>query len=65
MAEEWITTQEAAEMIGVTRDHITYLLRTGQLEGKKFVRDWMVDKASAEQYAASERKPGPKSKKRA
>lgn len=65
MGEKWITTQEAAEIIGVTRDHVTYLLRTGQLKGNKFVRDWMVDKVSAERYAASERKPGPKSKVRA
>lgn len=26
MAEEWITTQEAAELIGVTDAHVRYLL---------------------------------------
>lgn len=62
MAKEWITTQEAAQILGVTPHHITYLLRTGKLKGKKFVRDWMVDRNSVEEYAASNRKPGPKPK---
>ena len=63
MAEEWITTSEAARIIGVSRDHVSYLLRTGQLRGKKFARDWMVAKNSVEEYAAKERKPGPKPKR--
>jgi excisionase family DNA binding protein len=58
--QQWISTKEAAEIIGVTRDHVTHLLRTGQLTGEKFVRDWMVDRVSVEDYAAKERKPGPK-----
>ena len=60
MAEEWITTQEAAKIIGVTRNHIRYLIRYGKLEAKKFGRAWMVSRKSAEEYAATERKPGPK-----
>jgi len=63
MAEEWITTQEAAEILGVTPHHITHLLRIGKLKGRKFVRDWMVYRISVEEYAASNRKPGPKPKK--
>ncbi len=58
--EEWITTNEAAEIIGVSLKHVTYLLRTGKVKGKKFGRFWMVDRASVEEYAAIERKPGPK-----
>jgi excisionase family DNA binding protein len=60
MAEEWITTQEAAEIIGVTRNHIRYLIRNGKLEAKRFGRAWMVSYKSTEEYAATERKPGPK-----
>ena len=60
MADEWITTQEAAEIIGVTRNHIRYLIQQSKLEAKKFGRAWMVSRESAEKYAATERKPGPK-----
>lgn len=60
MAEEWITTQKAAEIIGITRSHVRYLIQHGRLEAKKFGRAWMVSRKSAEEYAATERKPGPK-----
>jgi excisionase family DNA binding protein len=60
VADEWITTQEAAEIIKVTRNHVRYLIQRGKLEAKKFGRAWMVGRKSAETYAATERKPGPK-----
>jgi excisionase family DNA binding protein len=60
MAQEWITTEEAAQIVGVTPHQIRHLLREGVLRGRKFARSWMVERASAEKYAATERKPGPK-----
>lgn len=62
MDEEWITTKEAAEIIGVSIKQVSYLLIKGRIKGKKFGRFWMVDKQSVDEYAASERKPGPKPK---
>jgi hypothetical protein len=62
MAEEWITTKKAAEIIGVSIKQVSYLLINSRIKGKKFGRFWMVDRQSAEKYAASERKPGPKPK---
>jgi excisionase family DNA binding protein len=62
MAEEWITTVEAANILGVTVAHVSNLLRRGELIGQKFGRSWMVNKASVEAYAVSYRKPGPKPK---
>lgn len=62
MAEEWITTTEAAQLIDVTVAHINHLLRDEKIKGKKFGRFWMVERASAEAYAAKNRKPGPKPK---
>ena len=58
--QQWITTKEAAEIIDVSLMHITYLLRTEKVKGKKFGYFWMVDKTSAETYASANRKPGPK-----
>jgi excisionase family DNA binding protein len=60
MAQEWITADEAAQIVGVTPHQIRHLLREGVIRGQKFNRSWMVDRASAEAYAATERKPGPK-----
>jgi excisionase family DNA binding protein len=60
MADEWITTQEAAEIVGVTPNHIRYLIQHSKIEAKKFGRAWMVSRKSAEEYAETERKPGPK-----
>ena len=63
MAEEWITTNEAAEILGIALNSVGNLLRRGKLKGKKFGRFWMVSKASVAEYAASYRKPGPKPRK--
>lgn len=58
----YITTSEAAEIIGCVDSRVRQLLRKAVLAGRRMGRDWMVDKASAERYAAAERKPGPKPK---
>lgn len=58
--DDWITPREAAELIGVTSDHVRYLARTGTIEARKFGHAWMLKRAAVEAYAASERRPGPK-----
>lgn len=60
MTEDWITTDAAARIVGVTPHQIRHLLRNEVIEGQKFARSWMVKRQSAEAYAAKERKPGPK-----
>lgn len=42
----WITTAEAAELTGYDPTHIRRLVRTGRIHGKKFGRDWMIDRES-------------------
>jgi len=59
---DWITPREAAEMLGVTPHHVRYLARTGTLEARKFGHAWLVKRASVEDYAAGEHRPGPKSR---
>lgn len=58
--DDWITPREAAELIGVTPYQVRHLARTGILEGRKFGYAWMISRASAEAYAASDRHPGPR-----
>jgi len=58
MSEDYITTGEAARVAEVTTGRIRQLLLKGRLKGKRFGRDWMVDRNSILEFAASQRKPG-------
>ena len=50
MAEEWITTKEAAELLSVTDAHVRYLLGKSRIQGKKFAGVWMVSRQSVVAY---------------
>ena len=42
--EKWITTEEAAEILGVTRVRIQHIIQRGKrLVAKKFGWAWMID----------------------
>ncbi len=43
---EWITTAEAARISGYTLYHLRYLINEGKVTGKKWGREWQVDKVS-------------------
>ena len=58
--DKWITPRQAAELIGVTSDHVRYLARIGAVEAQKFGHAWMLNRSSVEAYATSDRRPGPK-----
>ena len=60
MADEWITTTEAANISGYHIEYIRHLTRNGLIDAKKWGREWMVNLKSFQEYLASERKPGPK-----
>jgi excisionase family DNA binding protein len=48
---EWITTKEAAELTGYRSAHIRYLAKEGHIIGRKFGRDWMIDRGGLQAYA--------------
>ena len=48
---EWVTTIEAAELTGYHAVHIRRLVKDGYVRGRKFGRDWMLDKESVLAYA--------------
>ena len=56
---EWITTAEAAELTGYHAVHVRRLVKGGQIKGKKFGRDWLIDKSSVLAYAEEMNKLGP------
>jgi excisionase family DNA binding protein len=60
---EWITTREAAELIGVTPNQVRHLARNDTIKARKFGHVWMINRDSAKAYAASDHRPGPKPEK--
>ncbi len=49
---EYLSSQDAADRLGFTRQHIGRLIRRGDLQGKKLGRDWIVSLESVERLAA-------------
>ncbi len=63
--DDWITTQEAAELSGYHADYIRKLLQAGKLHGRKWGQAWQVSRKSLNDYlATAEKQPdkrwGPK-----
>lgn len=57
---EYITTLEAEQRSGLSRNYLALLLRKGVLEGFRPSRDWFIYTDSLEHFLNKERKPGPK-----
>ena len=47
---DYLTTRQAAELLGVDRTHINRLLIDGKLKGQKIGHNWMVFRPSLEEY---------------
>ena len=59
-----IPLSKAAEISGLTQEHLTYLIRNGKLWGNKMGSPiWFTTEKAVRAYLALDRKPGPKSKK--
>ena len=58
----YITTPEAAERAGLSKNYIALLARSGKLEGFRIgqAREWFIYTDSLEQFLTANRKPGPK-----
>lgn len=55
-----LSTSEAMQMSGLSREHIQRLLREGRIEGRKPGHDWLVYSDSLTSFLAQPRKSGPK-----
>jgi excisionase family DNA binding protein len=55
-----LSTSEAVQLSGLSREHIQRLLRAGRIEGRKPGHDWLVYEDSLKSFLAQPRKPGPK-----
>lgn len=64
--QELIPLRKAAEISGLTQEHLTYLIRTGKLWGDKIDSPiWFTTEKAVREYLARDRKPGPKPRKSA
>ena len=57
---EWITVNQAAEILNVKPDRVRKLCRTYLIVAEKFGDVWMVNRKSVMAYKKTYRKPGPK-----
>jgi len=60
MADDWITTEEAARLSGYHQEHIRRLIRSGELKGRKFLIVWQVSRSSLKSYLRKQEKKGEK-----
>lgn len=61
-AERLISLAEAAEISGLSHDHLRNLVRAGTIWGTKIGRNWVTSEAAVKEYLAIDRRPGPKPK---
>ena len=50
---DWITTQEAAELSGYHVNYIRQLLQADKLHGRKWGQAWQVSRQSLREYLAT------------
>ena len=60
--EDLISLQKAAEISGLSHEHLRRLTREGELWGTKIGRNWVTTEQAVREYLARDRRPGPKKK---
>ncbi len=58
--DEWLTTDEAAKITGFHPDHIRRLLRSRELEARKWGITWMIRRKSLSDYVTNSKQKGKK-----
>ena len=61
-AKQFISLAEAADLTGLSHDHLRNLVRSGTVWGTKIGRNWVTTEAAVKAYIATERRRGPKPK---
>ena len=61
---ELITLSEAADLSGLSPNHLRLLVSKGVIWGKKLGRNWFTTAQAIKEYLKQDRKPGPKPQKR-
>jgi hypothetical protein len=53
-----VDAAQAAEMLGVTRQHVVHLCKTGRLPGKRLTATWITTRQAVEAYTVRRKGPG-------
>ncbi len=57
--EDYLSTKDTAEILGVTSSRVRQLLRAGELDGHRMSSGiWFIDKEEVSQYQLTRRKAG-------
>lgn len=56
--DDIVDASEAAAILGVTRQHVVHLCKTGRLASKRLTSSWITTRQAVEEYASSRRGPG-------
>ena len=59
-----MTSKQAADYLGVSRQRVTFLVRQEKIKGKMHGRDWDIDPGSVEAYKRAPKDKGGKPTKR-
>ena len=46
----YLSTEEAAEILGYSRQHVRVLVREGRLQGDRIGKNWLVSYSSVQEY---------------
>ncbi len=55
---DYISTKEASEKFGLSREHLARLAQKGVIEARKIERDWLIYLPSLQAYINSNPHPG-------
>ncbi|MBN1315799.1 MAG: helix-turn-helix domain-containing protein [Anaerolineales bacterium] len=61
--DDLIPLGEAAELSGLSPNHLRLLVGRGDIWGVKIGRNWVTTIEAVQKYLSQDRKPGPKPKK--
>jgi len=53
-----VDAAQAAAMLGVTRQHVVHLCKTGRLPARRLSSTWVTSRQAVEGYARTRRGPG-------
>ncbi len=56
--DNWLTTSEAADDLGVTRPRVLQFIYAGRLPATRRGHQWMIHRKDLAEFAAIERKTG-------
>lgn len=52
--DKFITLREASKISGYNPDYMSYLIRSGKMDGRKVGRNWMTTKDAVHQYLSNQ-----------